>query len=173
MWLVQKGWYCVFIDDIISLVPTNGDLEWWLMYKCIKRRHSSCCWLFIYLLRSTKENAYYSSPAGFPAGSVLDAMWFHVLGAILDRLAHFASILCVQFFRPGTGIYFFLTVRIWNIGELVFITGLFIVFLQLHQFVWVSVSHTSFGDGFNGNNKQCKTLTQGLPCETLAITLSS
>ena len=45
--------------------------------------------------------------------------------------------------------------------------------LQLHQFVWVSVSHTSFGDGFNGNNKQCKTLTQGLPCETLAIALSS
>ena len=38
-------------------------------------------------LRSTKENAYYSSPARDPAGSALDAMRFHGLGAILDWLA--------------------------------------------------------------------------------------
>ena len=36
----------------------------------------------VILLLSTKENAYYSSPAGHPAGIVLDAMRFHGLGAI-------------------------------------------------------------------------------------------
>ena len=51
-------------------------------------------WPFLYLsisdcelLRSTKENAYYSSSARDPMGSVLNAMRFHVLGAILDWLA--------------------------------------------------------------------------------------
>ena len=33
--------------------------------------------------------------------TVLYAMRFHGLDAILDQLAHFASISCVQFFSPG------------------------------------------------------------------------
>ena len=38
----------------------------------------------VILLFSTKENAYYSSPSGHPAGIVQDAVRFHGLGAILD-----------------------------------------------------------------------------------------
>ena len=70
-------------------------------------------------MRSTKENAYYSSLAGDPAGSVLDAMRFHGLGAILDWLA------------TTTGLDLIKLVHRYNIGELVFITGLFIVLLTV------------------------------------------
>ena len=55
-------------------------------------------------LRSTKENAYFSSPAGDHAGlSVLMPCDFKRFGRHLGLagwLAHFASISCVQFFSP-------------------------------------------------------------------------
>ena len=55
-------------------------------------------------LRSTKENAYFSSPAGDHAGlSVLMPCDFKRFGRHLGLagwLAHFASVSCVQFFSP-------------------------------------------------------------------------
>ena len=55
-------------------------------------------------LRSTKENAYFSSPAGDHAGlTVLMPCDFKRFGCHLGLagwLAHFASISCVQFFSP-------------------------------------------------------------------------
>ena len=48
----------------------------------------------VILLLSTKENAYYSSPAGHPAGIVVDAIRFHGLTGLaatfcLDLMSSF------------------------------------------------------------------------------------
>ena len=71
---------------------------------------------------------------GDPVGSVLDAIRFHSLGAILDWLAGWLILSrshVFSFSRPGTdgtGIYFVTLVPRWNIDEFVFFTSFFVVF---------------------------------------------
>ena len=68
-------------------------------------------------------------------GSVLNAMRFHVLGAILDWhgwLAHFPSISSVQFFSPGNW-YLFCGSFTGETSASLFMTGLFIVFSHSFQ----------------------------------------
>jgi len=95
--------------------------QWFPFIASRKLKESEWKRMSIYLLlRSTKENAYFSSPAG----SVLVAMTpdFRVWAPswtgwhILPRSHGFS------FLRPGTGFW-------WNIGEFVFAVGLFIVSL--------------------------------------------
>ena len=77
---------------------------------------------------------FLASPMGDPAGSVLDTIRFHSLGAILDWLAGWLVLPRsheFSFSRPGTdrtGIYFVTLVHRYNIDEFVFFTSFFIVF---------------------------------------------
>ena len=81
------------------------------------------------LLRSTKENTYYSCTV-HDVVTVPYAMRFHGLDAILDLgLAWHILPRChvISFSRPGEGIYFLTLVRRWNVGDFLFTTVLFIV----------------------------------------------
>ena len=83
------------------------------------------------LLRSTKENTYYSCTVR-DVVTVPYAMRFHGLDAILDLgLAWHILPRChvISFSRPGEGIYFLTLVRRWNVGDFLFTiaTVLFIV----------------------------------------------
>ena len=81
------------------------------------------------LLRSTKENTYYSCTV-HDVVTVPYAMRFHGLDAILDLgLAWHILPRChvISFSRPAEGIYFLTLVGRWNVGDFLFTTGLFIV----------------------------------------------